>query len=338
MTKQKLKSIGKLVLSKIPLFLFCVFFVKGYVLLFGEENTTTAITILTAMLIFLKNDLDFNLVQAAVSIPIMLVITAVSSKLALANPYWGIPINFLSIGLILIVSTHNVHKDNHVPFLLGYIFCQGYDVSGEMFTKRVVSMVIGGIIIAVIYLLVHKKQSFTLKFTDLFKSLNINTQETQWYIKLTCTLTLTMFLGSLVGFSKTMWVSFAVLSMIRPKREESVERMKFRLPATIVGSVIFFILFEFVVPMEYQQLVVIATGFIMMFIDNYVRKTVANSFSALMAAMLIFSTKEAMLLRIVANAVGLVIVILSQIGFKCLFNKLPPKPPKQLVENTTTSN
>lgn len=324
MTKEKITSFFKLILSKLPLFIFCVVFVEGYGALFGKDNTTTAITILTALLVFLKNDLSFNPVQATICIPLLLIITNTASKVALLNPFWGIPINFISISLILILSTHDMNKDNHVPFLLGYIFCQGYDVSGEMFKMRTISVLIGGALIAVVYFLVHHKDKYDVQVIDLFKSLNIKTDQTQWYIKLTFTLTLVMFLGSFVGFSKTMWISFAVLSMIRPKREESIHRMKFRLPATIVGSIIFFVVFQVLVPLEYRQIVVIATGFIMMFIDNYVKKTVANSFSALMAAMLLFSNRDAMLIRIIANAVGLDVVILSQLGFKKLFSKLTP--------------
>lgn len=321
MNKEKSKNI----LEKVIIFVFCVLFVQGYIKIFGAENSTVGIVILTGLLMFLKNNLGFNVKQAAISFPILYLIMAISSKVSLINPIVGILVNFVSIGLILIISSYNLGSDNQIPFLLGYIFCQGYDVSGILFEKRLLSILIGSIIIAGIYYLKNRNNKYDKNLGDIFKELHINSEKTQWYIKLTSTLTLTMLLGSLFGYPKTIWVSFAVLSLVRHEKEEFKYRTKTRLIATILGTTLYFIMFSYLVPSEYQVIVSLVAGFIMMFLENYFAKTIANSFTALISATILFSTTDASIIRIVSNVIGILLVLISQAIFEAVFDKINEK-------------
>lgn len=315
-----MKNIFSAILSKMPIFIFCVLFVSGYNALFGSENSTVGITILTALLIFLQADLGFNAKQAAFCFPVMLLVMGVAPKIASYNVAIGFFIHFAAIMLLLIISSYNIEKDNHVPFLLGYIFCEGYGVAGGIFEKRMVSLLIGGILVGLIYFLVNQKKSYDLNIKDMFKAVNLNTERTQWYIKLAFGLSLSMFLGELFHYPRTLWINFAILSLTHHHEEVRRERMKHRLPATIIGCTLFFLLFG-CIPKAYQKMATMMLGFGMMFIKSYKNKTVANSFNALITAIVMFPTGGAVILRIVSNVIGIGFSYINQKLFDRLFSR-----------------
>lgn len=82
-----MKKVLKLIISKIPMFLFCVLFIGGYGKLFGSENSIIGVALLTTLLIFLKNDFGYNAKQASLSFVILLILTVVGPKLSLINPF-----------------------------------------------------------------------------------------------------------------------------------------------------------------------------------------------------------------------------------------------------------
>lgn len=317
-----MKKVLKLIISKIPMFLFCVLFIGGYGKLFGSENSIIGVALLTTLLIFLKNDFGYNAKQASLSFVILLILTVVGPKLSLINPFTGIIINFAVIMMILVLSSYDVAQDNHVPFLLGYIFSQGYDVTGVLFTKRMISIVIGAVLLGGVYFLRTRKNTYELKVLDVIKSINIHNKNTQWYLKLAITLTLVMFLGDIFNYPRTIWINFAVLSLTYHQQEERERRMKYRLPATIIGCSVFFILFEYVIPDAMHGAVAVLTGFGVMFINSYFRKTIANSFSALISAMLLYTTGGAVVFRILSNAIGVGVAIISHHAFEKIFDRI----------------
>lgn len=317
-----MKNVLKLIISKVPIFLCCALFIGGYGKLFGSENSIIGVAILTTLLIFLKNDFGYDAKQASLFLGILTVLTVVGPKLSLINPFMGIIINFFAIMMILVLSCYDVEQDNHVPFLLGYIFSQGYDVTGVLFTKRLISIVIGAALVAGIYFLRTRKSTYELKVLDVIKSNNIHNKNTQWYLKLAITLTVVMFLGDLFDYPRTIWISFAVLSLTYHQNEERKRRVKYRLPATIIGCSVFFILFEYVIPLSMQGMIAAATGFGMMFINTYFRKTIANSFSALISSMLMYSTGSAVVFRVLSNVIGVGVVLISHHFFEKAFDKI----------------
>lgn len=318
----RVKEIAHLAWGKLPLFVFCVVFVQGYTLLCGSENTIVSIGLLTAGLIYLKSDIGLKAGRGALVVAGLLALSAVAPYVASFSPWIGLPVNFVSLSLIVLLACHDVEKENQVPFMLLYIFCQGYPVEGQACDARLISVCVAASIIGLIYYLVNRKKDCTRTIKDLFGDLDIHHHATQWYIKLVITLTLVMFLGSFVGYPRTMWISFCALSLIQPTHEMSAERLRYRLPSTIIGSVLFFVLFAYLIPQRYEGVVALCVGFIMMFMSSYSVKTVANAFSSLFLAALLFSPDEAVVLRIVSNIIGVVIVVASHLFFKWLFKRI----------------
>lgn len=321
MDSNKVKQAAAAVLKKLPLFIFCVAFISGYNSLCGSENSIVGVVLLAGLLILMGADLGYDARQAAVSIVLLFAVLAFAPKLSLINPWIGLVVNVAALTLIMLLSGHDLSKTGHLPFTMGYIMIQGYDVTGAVFQKRWISLLIGGILIAALYYVIHSKKPHKRTIKDLVSEQHIDSTRTQWYIRLVATLSFVMLVGDLVNFPKTMWICLTILSLSTPLAAEYKKRAMYRIPATIIGSVLVFMLFETLVPFQYQTMVILLAGFMSMFISSYFIKTIYNSFSALITAALIFPANQAVLIRIVANIIGAVIALASIVLFSKLFQK-----------------
>lgn len=316
----KLKEIGKEFATKLPVFLFCIVFISIYNKLFGTENSIIGVIVLTGLLMFMRGDLGFSVKQASVSIFLIFAIMGIAAKISMLNPFVGIIVNFCVINLLLIVSSHDLTQGNHVPFMMGYIFARGYDVSGNVFGMRILSLSIGGLVIALLYYFINRKKEYKRTLMDLFREWNIHSIRTQWYIRMSVTLTVFMFVGDISNYPRTMWVALTILSLTTPFGSEHKERGRVRIIAAILGTALFYILFEILIPIKYQTAVVMLAGFVAMFIQNYFIKSIYNSFSALGAAVLIFPVNDALVLRVVSNIIGTIASVCSYGIFTLLFS------------------
>lgn len=316
-------------ISKLPVFIFCVLFISGYNHLFGPENNIIAVVILTGLFIFMRGDLGYKTIQATFAIIVLYLLMPISATIALMNPFWGLAVNFITIMLMLILSCHDLTQGNHVPFLMGYLFCQGYDVKGDAFANRMISMCIGAVLIAVIYYLINRKKEYRRTMKDLFKELNIHSTRTEWYIRMSVTLTITLFIGEILQYPRIMWIALAVLSLTTPFEDEHYGRSRARIPAAILGTVLFYVLFVCLIPEQFQPIIVLIAGFAAMFIQNYFIKSIYNSFSALGTAVILFPTADALQLRVLSNIIGTVVALASYYLFRQLFKRIRTKENEQ---------
>lgn len=310
----------KQVLSKLPVFLFCVIFMNLYNYFFGTENSVIGVTILMGILMFLGNDFGYQTNQAAVSIFTLFIILAVAPQVAALHPILGLLVNGTSLTIIMMLSAHHVAMGNQLVFMMGYIFCQGYPVTGVLYEKRVISLVVFGALIALMYYGINRKKEQKRSIKDLFSEMNLTSVRTQWYIKSIIGLTLIMFVGDLCEYKRTLWVSFTALSLLTPLTYEHEQRRRSRISAAILGSILFFVLFEQVIPTQYHTAIVLVAGFGSMFMESYFIKGIYNSFSALIAAVLLFPADQAILLRIISNVIGVVVAVAIQYTFQKFFD------------------
>jgi len=333
------RNLFKLIVGKIPLFIGLIVFIQLYTALVGQENVTIGIALITTLLMMLGGSLGYEVRRAAVMIPVMLLVAAIAPVVAALNPAIGFIVNLLAILFILVFSTLDIRSGNQVPFLLLYIFAMGYPVSGDLLTRRWLSVLVCGVAIGLVYYLVHRRDASAAQpapaepasaqpasaasaqrtFGDLFHQLTFFSPQVQWYSCLAVTLAVSMLLGALTDYPRTMWVSFVVLSLIYPEEGEVRHRLKHRIPATIVGSVLFFVVFTYVIPANLMPLVSVVVGFSMMFLTQYPVKTVANSFSAMFLAATLLSTEGAVEVRIISAIAGVALVLVSFLVFRYLY-------------------
>ena len=135
------------------------------------------------------------------------------------------------------------------------------------------------------------------------------------------TLIPTMLVGDLLSIPKSMWVNLTVLSLMTPVEEELIHRRRLRVPATILGCVLFLTLFGWLIPQSYQTAVILLAGFLSMFITSYFIKTAYNSFSALVTATLLLPAHTAAATRIVNNLIGAAVTVVSLFFWNRLFRR-----------------
>lgn len=120
---EKMRHYSKEIFSKLPIFIFCVLFISMHNRIFGTENNIIAVVILTGLFLFMRGDFGYKAIQSSLSIIFLFLIMVICGKLALIHPLIGLPVNFIVIGLMLILSCHDLTQGNHIPFLMGYLFC-----------------------------------------------------------------------------------------------------------------------------------------------------------------------------------------------------------------------
>ncbi len=149
MSKEKVKQMAKQVLTKLPVFIFCVLFINGYNALFGTENSIVGVVLLMGTLMFLKADFGWDVRFSAVAIPVLFVLMGACAKLSRLNPWLGLVVNLATILIFLSFCRYDKSRSLYLPYLMGYIMLGGYDVSGDVFTSRMISLAVVGVLIFV---------------------------------------------------------------------------------------------------------------------------------------------------------------------------------------------
>ncbi|MEG0855889.1 MAG: FUSC family protein [Terrisporobacter sp.] len=312
-------------MSKVFLFVFCVLFISIYKKFFGSDNSIVGVILLMGTLMFIGNDFGYDTKYASILIPITFVGVGVFAKLSLINPFIGLIINLVVIQCILMVGRGDKNASAYLPFMMGYIMFKGYDVSGDLFTKRLISLAVVGGFIGLIYFVVNKNKTFDKPYKEKFQNFLCNKSYKRWNLIYLVTLTFAIFVGDILHIEKSMWINLTVSSLIPPMKESIRERKSARIPATIFGSIICFTLFGYVIPESYQPTVMMMGGLFSMFLTTYFVKTTYNSFAALATASLIMPIHKAVFLRIIANITGVIITIGSMFIFEKVFNNADDK-------------
>lgn len=310
--KQSVRSFVKTVAAKLPIFLFCILFIGCYQRVFGSANNSVGVVLLCGLLIFLKNDLAVVPKQAALLFPALFSIIAFAPAIAAQNAWVGLLVNFVAIFLLLLFSTADLSAGNHVTFLLGYLFCKGYPVYGELLHARQVSLVGGGVLLGLLYAVVHRHSPANATVCSVWRSLRTTPMKRRWYLQLSLSLALVLCVGDLLRYSHTMWVALAVLSLLQPEQDTARTRRKKRLPATLLAAALFLLLYELVIPAEYHAILMLVSGFAAMLLRGYFGKTVINSFNALLSAAASMPSCSVAVHRIGANLAGVLIALAAQ--------------------------
>lgn len=147
--------------------------------------------------------------------------------------------------LLMILGCHNVIMSNHSTFVLGYLLLQGYDVTGEEYSMRVISLLIGMAICMAVFYKNQRNRPYRRTFLDLFREFNLHSARNWWYIRLTVMVSTALLIMSLLGLPRAMWAGIACMSVCLPFSSDLVARAKLRGPYNILGSLIlwYFILF-----------------------------------------------------------------------------------------------
>lgn len=283
---------------------FCTAFIAAFCALFGAGNSSVGLSVLLCVMVFRCADLGIRTSHGAANIFIVFAILAAGPKLSNMLPVgWAFCINAVCIMLLLILGCHNVIMSNHSTLVLAYLLLQGYDVSGELYHKRLLGLFVGAIMTAFVYYRNHRKQTYKRTFKSLFQEFDLSSARTQWQLRLTLTISSVMLIAALLGISKPMWIGIAVMSVCTPFRTDMAERIKYRAPGNMLGSILFLAAY-FLLPEGSISYMGILGGIGTGLSATYGWQTIFNAFSSLALAVPAFGLPGAVLLRIFNNTFG----------------------------------
>ncbi len=329
--KLDFKSFFKLAIGKLFLLIGIIFFVLMFSFFLGNENQLMAVGVITGVLMFLNIDLGIDKKQAPFVIFGIFLLMAVANIVSFYNVYLAIIFNIFTIYLFMTLSTIHLAYKTYIPFVLIYIFADGFSIEENQIGRRLLSFFVSSLIFIVVYSIKHRKIENGKTIKDIFKEISISKETTVFNIKMTLGLVIAMFLSRYFNIEKGMWISITVMSLTQPHFSATKQRIKHRFLGTVIGFIIFIVLFEWIVPKDYIGILAIITSYVYTFIKDYHIQIIFITINSLNAASGIFSTSyHSGFYRISFIILGTLIVLFIVFLEKMLDKKVTEYPKNEL--------
>ena len=141
------------------IFIISVIFVYMSIVYLGRDNLMVGITGIFLLIAIINKDFSRNPLRAILKISFLTAFIAFMPYLVNLNIYSGLIINFLAVFTIIYVVVYTLNKTIYFPFLFGYTLLLTTNVGGRDLCKRIIAIVIIGIV-AVIFQIVFSKITF----------------------------------------------------------------------------------------------------------------------------------------------------------------------------------
>lgn len=302
--------------------LFSIMLIAPVGPLFGQENSCMAVVLLCVLLSVRFVDFGYCMRDALIYLAVTLLLLVFAPNIAAAvGPFLGFFIHFAAVFLILTITSNQPEMGNGGLYTFAYILLVGNPVSGELLWKRVLLTLLGYSLCALVYFTKHRKKNAAVRFRELFKQFHLSLKHCRWQLQMALGLSAFLALGSFLQLERMMWAGFACASMLgcyTNNTETAVrERLSQRVVGVIVGSGLFFIVYQ-LLPTSLHPILGPLGGVCFGFCVDYRYKTALNCFGALMMATGLYGLQGSVLLRIVNNIVGAAFGY----GFAVLYQKL----------------
>lgn len=303
------KGFFKRALVNLLIIVFMFGFVELYNICFGQGNGLIGLTIALAIISFYRIDIGIKPLQGALVIFFVFLLTGASTFLSSFHPLLGLVINCSSIYTILTLTSHQPMTKPYYPILSCYLFAQGSPVYGIDYGFRMLGIACGGLVVSIFYFIRHRNIQRKRGILDIFHETHFCSIRTKFFIRLTMGLTLAMLISDLFHAIRPAWISFTVLSLVHPFVNESRKKIVYRIIGTIIGGILFFILFEWIIPQSWHPALLLLSGYIYLFLRTYWIQQIFVTLSSLSGAMVFLQADTAFELRILFVLIGIGIVI-----------------------------
>lgn len=329
--KKNLKP--KILISNLILIIGIVIFVTLYGSVFGSSNSLIGVCAITAMLMFVDVHLSLKLNEAIITTVLSFVLMGVSSQIASINPFLGFVINFISIFVVSYLVTNTMETKAYLPFILCYVFIEGTPITWSELPRRLIALFVGGGLIALVYYFSHRKKddSDHMNISEMIKTMNKDTLQFNFSLRMALAVSIAMLLGSILGFQKSMWISITAMSITQPHFDDTKTRVKERFFGTLIGSAIFVLIFVYLVPQQFSSIVLLILSYIYTFIKEYKIKMIFITMSSLGAAMILFQPGVSVPMRIAFIIMGIGIALVVN---KVIYGRLKLEESNEELDET----
>lgn len=303
---------------------FCMAFVMGYSSIFGDDNSIVGVVVLLCIMVFRYADFGMKISGSLFSLAVIFAILAFGPRLANQAGLFGeLIINLVCIFALLVLGCHNVLMANHSTIVLGYLLLYGYDVTGEAYLMRLVSIAAGALLTGLVFYRNHRNLTYKRSLADVLKEFRLHSLRTRWQLTLTFGVSTAVFLGGLFHFPRRMWIGIAAMSVLLPFRSDLKERVKGRIPGNMIGAVVFMGICFFLPPSVFPYIGVIG-GIGVGLSATYQWQAVFNSLGAMAIATGILGLPGAIIFRILNNILGSVYGLAFEKASSRILNRIAP--------------
>lgn len=300
----------KFFFSKLLTFTITLVFINLYAILFGKSETLVGVAIITGYSMMQNLDLGFDSREAAIGIFLLFPFIGMMAHISQFNLLLAIPIHFITVYLLMLLSSLPLAYKTYMPFILCYIFAQSNPVSEQMLLNRILGLTVGSLVISLAYFLSHRTKAYKRNLKSLLKDIPKNSTRNHFILRMAIGITLAAELGGMLHAAKPMWITIVVMSLTQPFTEDTHARIRYRLIATVIGSAIFMFLFGFLIPPSYSTYFLLFLGFIYSFASEYKIQQIFVTINALGAAMILFGPDTSIPMRIILLILGVTVVLL----------------------------
>ena len=301
---------------------FCFIFVSGFSMIFGADNSIVGVVVLLYLLVFRNSHFTIQTNQSICLIWLFFLIMAFMPKLAnMSHPLVGWVINFVSIGILVILGCTDPRLSNQSTLVLSYLLIYGYDVSGMVYQKRLWALLVGAVLISVVFYFKHYIKDYQATIKSVIQSFDLHSKTTHWQLCQIICVSSVICIVEMLGFDRSMWAGIAAMSVILPFMGDTRERVRGRIVGNVLG-VIFFVILYFALPSSIYAFIGVIGGIGVGLSANYHFQAIFNTFGALAIACELYGFKEALVLRIGTNIFGVIFALLfCFIVYELLFSK-----------------
>lgn len=320
----------KKILSNTILFGTILLFVKVFERIFGSNNNLVAVTVIISILVLMQEDLTKDFAKNLTRLFLINIILGVFSYLAILNIWTGFIVNFIALSGIGYFLSANMNKVIIVPFGLQYLFMLYTPVTGIEYTKRLLCLGVGSVLIMAVQFLIHRKndrakvekrernQYDTFEYIQLFEKYKINKVRAAYAFRIGLLTAIAAFIVSYFELQQGRWIVYTIFSLTELYSENCKIRSKQRLQGTIIGAIIILILFMFIKDNTIRGLIVLVGGYLDSYTTNYRDKMICVTMSVVATVSLVNGTLITALERVFYVLLG---IILAVIADKLIFNK-----------------
>lgn len=322
----------KKIKSNTMLFVIILTFIKIFESIFGTKNSLVGVTVIVAILVLMQEDLTKKPIQNFISLLLLNLLLGLFAHVSSHNMWIGLILNFVTLSGIGYLFSFNLTKVTIMPFALQYFFMLYTPVSGGDFTKRILGLTFGAVLIMVVQFIVNRKNS-NMKIKenefdekeDIYKDIQafgktfkIHTVRGAYAIRIGLITAITAFTVAFFNLQHGRWIVFTVFSLTELYSENCKIRSKQRLQGTIIGSLIIIVLFMIIKDNTIRGLIVLVGGYLDTYTTNYRDKMICVTMSVVASVSLTNSTIITTMERVGYVFVGIVLAIIVD---KLIFSK-----------------
>lgn len=286
-----IKNFFKIAIINLIRLLFIISFIICFGIIFGDNNRLISIGLVTGLIMYKNVSIGINPKQAPFVLIGLCLLIGLSS-INIFNIYFAIILNLIIVYIYMTFTTINISFKTYVPFNLMYAFSQMYKIEENEISLRIIAFLCGGILLAIVHYVKHKNEpkENTKTIKQLFEKIHWRCKTNIFSIKMTIGVAITIFFVNFFQIQKGLWILMTVMALIEPHFTNIKLKIKHRLIGTILGIIIFYLLFGGLIPSKYFTIITGLLTYIYTFVKRYDLQTMFVTISALNATTGVFDT------------------------------------------------